>query len=238
MKFSNRNSVIVSVAIAVIIIAPLIAHNYLEPKPVQINTTPGIANYNFSGNYNSSSSNPLFSPNYTSTGYAVEKNGLNSSLALRVSCLEYLQIETKSETYVDVQMKINITGNFAGNIGPSNVSLYLGQKNGKLTNQTLVQNDDLYHLPHPEINVSYNWQYSFQFYGKSNHTQNIKLLNQNQARKSNTSYHFIYNTGINLQLYQSSITHGSLLYFKINASVNGLSSPMYAQMIILLYNNG
>lgn len=56
MNLKGRNTAIAAIAITVVVMGPLIAYNYMDSKPVQIVTTPGIVDFNFSGNYNSYSS--------------------------------------------------------------------------------------------------------------------------------------------------------------------------------------
>lgn len=242
MKLRRRTTGILVVAVAVIIIAPLTAYHYLDPSmnQVPISVQDGNAQYNFSGNYNTTMG--LFSPNYKSIGYAMENNGNNSTLTLRSNLRASWSYEPPPQSYYTVQMNVTITGNLSGNLDPTSISLYSAM-NGTMVNTTSVYGGSYYFVApivpaDRENNVSYNIQNQFAFRGVGNETQTIKLLNQESALKNSTRYHFMYTTGIQYNLYQIGMTYGNLLNTTLIVTVNGLSSPLSSKMAISFYNSG
>lgn len=238
MTIQRSTAGIIAIVVAVIIIAPLTAYHYLDPKLVEISVSNGNESYNLSGNYDvNSNSNPLRSANFTSISIAKEANGGVSSMTLSVQELEYIVVEAPNESYFNIQMEIYVVGNFLGNLRPSGISLYVSSAGPMANNTEVYQSGPFQPIP-VEVNVSYKGQQPFGFHGPGNHTQNIETLNQTNTGQNTTRYHFLFNTGVVAELSQTNVTYGLLLNITFKAGVNGLSSPMYAQMNILSYNSG
>lgn len=238
MTFPRR---IISVSVALVSLLVVVSGTYVFYS-TQMNGSLKADNhaidYNWTGNFTTNSNvDPLIVQNLTSISYLVSEKSHNSSLVLKVNLWESMTIwdQTANKSYYHCVFSISVLGNLTSDITPRSIVLGYGIRGPMANNSTNQVPPVLSQMK--EINVSYNSSQSYSYFGPGNRNLTISLMNlSSNPTQNNSRYHFLYQTELISDLYQTGIAQGHLADFTFMAVLKGINTSFYSEISVSANN--